>query len=208
MEKGRLGDKTRQGFYKKDGKQHPLARSRDRRVSRAQRAGDPVARRGGEDPEPARSGCSSCSQQDDKPARLARHIVYNALGYAARRVPEISDDLASIDRAVRWGFSHDLGPFELWDALGVKETADAMEANGVAVAPWVREMLAAGHETFYRERRVVVRPGHEVVRRRSPHDPQADRRWQSSPARGQREQGREPASTSATACSVSSSTRR
>src|SRR6185436_8287792 len=79
------------------------------------------------------------------------HVLYNALGYASRRVPEICDDLASIDRAVRWGFSHDLGPFELWDALGVQATAGAMEANGVAVAPWVREMLAAGHESFYRD---------------------------------------------------------
>jgi 3-hydroxyacyl-CoA dehydrogenase len=52
---------------------------------------------------------------------------------------------------VRWGFSHELGPFELWDALGVAETAKAMEAHGVAVAQWVHDMLAAGHATFYRD---------------------------------------------------------
>ncbi len=71
--------------------------------------------------------------------------------YASRRVPEITDKLINIDRAMRWGYSHELGPFEMWDALGVRETADAMEAAGVAVAPWVREMLDAGHETFYRQ---------------------------------------------------------
>ena len=50
----------------------------------------------------------------------------------------------------RWGFSHELGPFQLWDAIGVRATADAMEQNNVAVAQWVREMLAAGNDSFYR----------------------------------------------------------
>ena len=45
---------------------------------------------------------------------------------------------------MRWGFSHDLGPFELWDALGVRKTAEAMEANGVAVAPWVARCSPPG----------------------------------------------------------------
>jgi 3-hydroxyacyl-CoA dehydrogenase len=147
--KGRLGDKTRQGFYKKDGKQI---------LSLDLESGEYRARI-----EPQIASLAEASKirslpervkfvlrQDDKAGAMGRHIIYNALGYAARRVPEISDDLASIDRAVRWGFSHDLGPFELWDALGVKETADAMEADGVAVAAWVREMLDAGHATFYR----------------------------------------------------------
>ena len=44
------------------------------------------------------------------------------------------------------GFSHDMGPFELWDALGVRKTVEAMKAQGIEVAPWVRDMLAAGRE--------------------------------------------------------------
>src|SRR5439155_23355539 len=88
--------------------------------------------------------------QDDKTAALARPAIYNALAYVARRVPEITDQIVNLDRAVRWGFSHELGPFEMWDALGVRSTAAAMEANNIEVAPWVKEMLAAGHETFYR----------------------------------------------------------
>ncbi|MFL6254859.1 MAG: enoyl-CoA hydratase-related protein, partial [Pyrinomonadaceae bacterium] len=76
---------------------------------------------------------------------------YNTLAYAARRVPEITDRLADVDRAMRWGYSHELGPFELWDALGVREIAGAMETEGLTVAGWVKEMLDAGHESFYRE---------------------------------------------------------
>ncbi|HEV7766479.1 MAG TPA: 3-hydroxyacyl-CoA dehydrogenase NAD-binding domain-containing protein [Thermoanaerobaculia bacterium] len=151
MDKGRLGDKTKQGFYRKDGKQIlslDLATGEYRDRVEPQIASLAEASKIRSLPERVKFVLA----QDDKAGAMARHIIYDALGYAARRVPEISDDLPSIDNAVRWGFSHDLGPFELWDALGVKETADAMEANRVAVAPWVREMLDAGHATFYRER--------------------------------------------------------
>lgn len=72
-----------------------------------------------------------------------------ALAYASRRLPEIADDLVSIDKAVRWGFMHELGPFEIWDALGVQETVDRMAAAGFTVGPWVPEMLKAGCPTFY-----------------------------------------------------------
>lgn len=151
MEKGRLGDKSKQGFYKKDGK---TILSLDLETGEYRPRIEPeiasVAEASKIRSLPER--VKFVLQQDDKAGAMARHMIYNAFGYAARRIPEISDDLPSIDRATRWGFSHDLGPFELWDALGVKETADAMEANGVAVAPWVREMLAAGHESFYRDR--------------------------------------------------------
>jgi 3-hydroxyacyl-CoA dehydrogenase len=51
---------------------------------------------------------------------------------------------------MRWGYAHELGPFELWDSLGVRKTAAAIEASGIALAPWVREMLDTGNETFYR----------------------------------------------------------
>jgi 3-hydroxyacyl-CoA dehydrogenase len=150
-EKGRLGDKTKQGFYKKDGK---TILSLDLETGQYRERIEPNI--------PSLAEASKIRNlperlkfvlaQDDKAGAMARHILYNSFAYAAARVPEISDDLASIDRAVRWGFSHDLGPFELWDALGVKETADAMEADGVKVAPWVREMLAAGNQSFYRDR--------------------------------------------------------
>jgi 3-hydroxyacyl-CoA dehydrogenase len=150
MERGRLGDKTGQGFYKKDKKGiQTLDLNTGEYRERIEPDIPSLAEAAKIRSLPKR--LAFVLQQDDKAGKLARHIVYDALGYASRRVPEISDDLVSIDRAVRWGFSHDLGPFELWDALGVQTTADAMEANGVAVASWVREMLTAGHQSFYRD---------------------------------------------------------
>ncbi|MBA3945333.1 MAG: 3-hydroxyacyl-CoA dehydrogenase/enoyl-CoA hydratase family protein [Herpetosiphonaceae bacterium] len=71
------------------------------------------------------------------------------LGYAARRVPEIADSLADVDNAMRWGFGTDIGPFEMWDMLGVRTTAQRMQSAGIAVAPWVTQMLDQGIDSFY-----------------------------------------------------------
>ena len=89
-------------------------------------------------------------QHKDKAARYAWHTLAFELSYAAQRIPEISDDIYSIDNAVRWGYFHEAGPFEIWDTLGVQECAERMEANGYVVPEWVKQMLASGHSSFYR----------------------------------------------------------
>jgi 3-hydroxyacyl-CoA dehydrogenase len=66
----------------------------------------------------------------------------------SHRIPEIADELYKIDDAVCAGFGWEVGPFETWDAVGLKESLQAME--GFSVAPWVHEMIAAGHEAFYK----------------------------------------------------------
>jgi 3-hydroxyacyl-CoA dehydrogenase len=153
MERGRLGDKTGQGFYRKPPKgtkggietlDLETMEYRERREP-----GIPSITEGLKI-KPLSARLDFILAQDDRAGSLARHVVYNSLAYAARRIPEITDQLINVDKAMRWGYSHELGPFELWDALGVRKTAREMEANQIAVAPWVREMLAAGNETFYR----------------------------------------------------------
>lgn len=86
----------------------------------------------------------------DRSGQLLSEIILKTIAYAARRIPEISDRLIDVDRAMRWGFGQQLGPFEVWDALGVRKTADLMKQRGIAVAPWVEEMLNQGVESFYR----------------------------------------------------------
>ncbi len=154
MERGRLGDKTGQGFYKKPakgGKADILSLDLETLEYRERREPDIPSMKEALKLKSLPERVAFVLRQDDKAGRLARHAVYHTLGYASRRVPEITDRIINIDRAMRWGYSHELGPFELWDALGVRATADASEKEGVAVAGWVREMLDAGHETFYRE---------------------------------------------------------
>jgi len=150
MDRGRLGDKSGQGFYRKGGQSIltldlETHEYRERREPEIPSVGEAMKIRS----LPKR--LDFVLRQDDKAGALARHIVYNSLGYAARRIPEITDDIVNVDRTMRWGFSHDLGPFELWDSLGVRATVEAMKKNGVVVAPWVEEMLASGFDSFYRD---------------------------------------------------------
>jgi 3-hydroxyacyl-CoA dehydrogenase len=86
----------------------------------------------------------------DRAGQFLRDTTLRTLAYTARRIPEISDSIADVDNAMRWGFSQQLGPFEMWDALGVGKTAGQMKERGIAVAQWVEQMLAKGVESFYR----------------------------------------------------------
>jgi 3-hydroxyacyl-CoA dehydrogenase len=86
---------------------------------------------------------------DDRAAKFVWDTTAHYLAYASHRVPEIADDIVSIDNAMKWGFAHDAGPFETWDMLGVQETVARMEREDIAVAPWVKEMLANGNASFY-----------------------------------------------------------
>ncbi len=90
------------------------------------------------------------SADDDRAGVFLRETTLRTLAYAARRIPEIAQDLRDVDNAMRWGFGQTLGPFELWDALGVAKTAERMRERGIAVAPWVDSMLAADASSFYR----------------------------------------------------------
>ena len=91
----------------------------------------------------------SLVEADDPAGELIWHTLSRTMAYASRRVPEIADSIEDIDNAIKWGFAWAMGPFETWDALGVRATTARLEGEGVVVAPWVREMLEAGHESFY-----------------------------------------------------------
>ena len=88
--------------------------------------------------------------QDDRGADYVRALLSYELAYAAYVAQEIAHNLKSIDEAVRWGFAFEAGPFQLWDMVGVAEMIATIEAAGHTVAPWVKEMLAAGCDSFYR----------------------------------------------------------
>jgi 3-hydroxyacyl-CoA dehydrogenase len=87
--------------------------------------------------------------EDDRAAKLLWHHHAFYLAYASNRVPEITETIVNIDSAQKWGFSHELGPFEIWDAIGVAATVPQFEEAGYPVADWVKQMLASGLSTFY-----------------------------------------------------------
>ena len=89
-------------------------------------------------------------KQEDKGGELVRRSLSGLFAYVSNRIPEISDSLYSIDDALRTGFAWDLGPFQYWDVIGIEAGIQAAEADGNAVSSWVKEMLAAGHTSFYK----------------------------------------------------------
>ncbi len=88
-------------------------------------------------------------QETDRAAQLVKVFLLQGFQYASAIIPEVADTGKPIDDAIRWGFGHDAGPFEIWDRLGVAETVALMKANGFAPAGWVDDMLALGIDTFY-----------------------------------------------------------
>jgi 3-hydroxyacyl-CoA dehydrogenase len=107
----------------------------------------------------------AAKQIEDAPERI-RTLIYGKdrvgeflwktisanLIYAANRIPEIADDIVNIDNAVKWGFNHDLGTFELWDAIGVEKSAGLMRDEGQTIPPLVERLLASGKTSFYERR--------------------------------------------------------
>jgi len=73
------------------------------------------------------------------------------LVYSAEKVGEITDSIQDVDKAMKWGFNWELGPFETWDAIGLVTSVERMEAEGTAVPSWVKEWIAAGNESFYQQ---------------------------------------------------------
>ena len=87
---------------------------------------------------------------EDRGGKLIRKSLLGLFAYASNRIPEISDNLYSIDEAMRGGYAWELGPFEYWDIIGLKKGLLLAEEHGQPVAGWVKEMVEAGHEAFYK----------------------------------------------------------
>ncbi len=154
VEKKWLGNKTKSGFYRKtrNEKGGEVKMVLDyRRMEYAVRvfpAFDSVSR-AKKDGEDTAGKIRALFNGSDAAAELARECLCRNFIYAVNRVPEICDDILSVDRAMRWGYNHELGPFETWDAVGVRNAVAAMEKLNLAVPAKVREMLDAGNDSFY-----------------------------------------------------------
>jgi 3-hydroxyacyl-CoA dehydrogenase len=154
MERGWLGEKRGQGFYKRVGKgadKEIWALDRKTLEYRpAQKVKFPAveAARGIED---LGERLRTLVAGDDPAGQFLWKLFRGFVLYAARMVPEISDRIVEIDRAMRWGYGFTLGPFELWDALGVPETVERMRRESCAIPENVERMLASGAQSFYED---------------------------------------------------------
>jgi len=161
LERKWLGDKTKGGFYKKvkgskDGEDerlaldwktleyHPRQKPKFPALDMAknvEQAGARLKMLLGLD--------GSGPQKNDRAGAFLWSSLSDLWTYSANRIPEISDSIVDIDRAMRLGFNWELGPFELWDAAGVEATVARMKKESRTVAPNVELLLASGKKTWY-----------------------------------------------------------
>ncbi|EPZ39853.1 NAD-binding 3-hydroxyacyl-CoA dehydrogenase [Anoxybacillus ayderensis] len=149
VEKGWLGSKSGQGFFYKKGKDifelnyetleyEPTKKLKAPSVEMSKQAKGTANK------------LKALVYANDRAGQLLWNILSPTLLYSAELLGEIADDIVAIDRAMKWGFGWELGPFETWDAIGVKQSVEKMKAEGRQVPSWVEQMLASGHETFYK----------------------------------------------------------
>jgi 3-hydroxyacyl-CoA dehydrogenase len=155
IEKGLLGEKTRQGFYKKsrdaEGKKTILSLDPSTLEYRPQekiRIASLEAAKGASGTE---KKLKSLFYADDVGGEFTFRHTAEGLIYAANRIPEIADDIVNVDNAMKWGFAWRMGPFEAWDALGVGKSVARMKESGYEIPVWVQEMLDSGKDSFYRK---------------------------------------------------------
>jgi len=170
-----LGDKTKGGFYRKDRASGGIETFDPKTLAYRPKGGD----------EGIAKACKSISKIEDPKARVKKlvadpgkagafawKVFSRSLAYSARRIGEITDDVVAIDDAMKWGYNWELGPFEVWDALGFVETTDRMIKDGLAVPPPVLEMKKKGATSFYREDGAVfdLKKGEYVARKTDPRN--------------------------------------
>jgi 3-hydroxyacyl-CoA dehydrogenase len=149
-----LGDKTNQGFYKKtktaEGRTEILSLDLKTLEYRPQQKVKSATLELTKPMESVRERMKVFAAGKDKAAEVFRSSFFGLFEYVSDRIPEISDELFRIDDAMRAGFGWELGPFEVWDAVGIAESLEGMKTYGHKAAAWVHELLDAGHTSFYK----------------------------------------------------------
>jgi len=151
-----LGDKTGQGFYKKEKTKDAKGQSEILTLNLQTMEYGPKQKSKFATIEAAKP-IDDLKQRlkvlysgQDKAGEFYRRFHNLLFAYVSHRIPEIADELYKIDDALKAGFGWEIGAFETWDALGVQKTLEQMKAAGYTVAPWIEEMLAKGYTTFYK----------------------------------------------------------
>jgi len=145
---GRLGEKTGAGFYRrqKDGTIEALDLNtyeyRPRQKPKFPHL-DALEKL------PLEERLRALVSHDSREGRFLWRLHAETLAYAAQHAPDLADDPIAIDHAIKWGFNRELGPFQTWDALGVRETVERMEREGLPVPELAHNLLRFGRTRFY-----------------------------------------------------------
>ncbi|MGB7069359.1 MAG: 3-hydroxyacyl-CoA dehydrogenase/enoyl-CoA hydratase family protein [Pyrinomonadaceae bacterium] len=154
LERRLLGDKTKGGFYKKtnnaEGKTEILELDLNTFEYKPQTKTKFASIDAAKKIEDKESRIKALVWGDDNVAEFLWKTMSRTFRYSANRIPDIADTIVEIDNAIKWGFGWEIGVFESWDAVGVKESVERMKRENQPVPPNIEKMLASGAETFYK----------------------------------------------------------
>jgi len=150
-----LGEKTGQGFYKrvkKDGESEILVLDFSTMNYRERQKVKLGSLEMAKATEGLKDKIQILMNAKDKAGEFFWKTTGAVLAYASNRIPEISDTIVDIDNAMKWGFNWELGPFEMWDLMGVEGSLERIEKEGFKVADWVKDMVKSGKKKFYEQK--------------------------------------------------------
>lgn len=154
IENNWLGDKTGQGFFKKNkgaGGEKEILTLNLQTMEYGPRVKPKFASVEAAKPiDDLKTRLKMLFNSTDNAGEFYKQFHYSLFSYISHRIPEISDEVYRVDDAMMAGFGWEIGAFESWDVLGVAKTVDAMKAAGYKVAVWVDEMIASGATSFYK----------------------------------------------------------
>lgn len=157
VETGTLGAKTGQGFYKKV-KGEILSLNPTSLIYEPAQPLDLGDISGIQKHKDLGKRLQLLHKDKGRAGQFFRQSLLDLLSYSARRMPEIAERPIEIDRALRWGFGWELGPFELWDSLGFTTVLAEMRSEGIPVPDWIETMAERGITRFYDDRPQVYTP--------------------------------------------------
>lgn len=153
VDEGAHGNKTGHGFYKKvqtdEGKEYHVINPDNFEYEPQNEVSFDSVSEAKKKHKSAGERLKFLVNQDDKVGKFLWEIHCDLLLYSANRIPEITESVESIDRAMQWGFNWELGPFQRWDAIGVRESVKRMISEGREVPDSVQKMLDNGRDHFY-----------------------------------------------------------
>ena len=150
MEKGFLGNKSKKGFYKKDVVEGKKVKYQwNYKTHDYDLIGEKVSLDTVKAALKSANKYEAMAYGEEKECKFYWDCVKGICLYSAKLVPEIADDFREIDKAIRTGYNWEVGPFEMWDKVGVRRAVERMRSEGETVPQWVVDMLAKGKESFY-----------------------------------------------------------
>ena len=154
IENNLLGEKSGQGFYKKgkdsEGKKVILSLDYTTMEYSPQEKVRLASLEAAKNISGTAQKIKSLYSAKDAAGQFTFTTLTETLIYSANRIPEIADDIVNVDNAMKWGFAWKMGPFEIWDAIGVGKSVAKMKEAGYQIPTWVQEMLDSGKESFYK----------------------------------------------------------